>query len=83
MENSLAMRVSDGASDLRHQPHTRARLDAEGRCRGTEASPRRVFHAEKRQAILTFADLVNRKNVWMIEPGDRFGFAAKPHKCLV
>ena len=77
------MSVSDGARDFCHQLHTLARLGTERSCRDTEASTRRVFHAEKRQAILTFADLVNRKDVWMIEPGDRFGFAPKAHKRLV
>src|SRR5205807_1319865 len=83
MENSLVMSVSDGARDHCHHPHALARLGAERRCRGPKAPSRRVFHAEKRQALLTFADLVNRKNVWMIEARDRFSFAPKAHERLV
>src|SRR4051794_14548094 len=83
MQNSLAMRVSNGARHLCHQPHTLARLRAERRCRSTKTSPRRVFHAEKRQALLTFAHFVNGKNVWVIEASDRFGFAPKAHQRLV
>src|SRR5437868_5518892 len=67
MENSLTMCVGNAARDLCHQPHTLARLDAKRRCRGTETSARRVFHAEEWQALLSFTDLVNRKNVWMIK----------------
>src|SRR5439155_21554844 len=36
-----------------------------------------------RQAFLTFADLVNGKNVWVIETRDRFGFAPKTNQRLV
>src|SRR5437773_10001484 len=80
MENSLAMGISDAARDLRHQPHALARLLAEHRRRAAKAPARRIFHAEKREALLTFADLVNRKNIWMIEARDRFGFAPKAHQ---
>src|SRR4029077_9193420 len=83
MEYSFVMGVSDSARDLSHQPHTLARLDPKCRCCGTEASTRRVFHAEKRQALLTFADFVNRKNVRMIETSDRCRFASKAHERLV
>ena len=51
--------------------------------RRAQTSARRVFHAEKRQAILAFADLVNRKNVWMIEAGGCFRFALEAHEHLV
>src|SRR5439155_26210069 len=67
MQNSLAMRVSNRARNFRHQSHTFASLRAERGCRSAEASTLRIFHAEKGQAIITFTDLGNRKNVWMIE----------------
>jgi hypothetical protein len=41
------------------------------------------FHAEKRQTVLAFADLVDRKNVGMIQAGYGFGFASEAHKRLV
>src|SRR5437870_7862416 len=83
MQNSFAMRVSDTARNLCHHPHTLAMRGAERRCCGTETSASRVFHAEKRQALLTFADFVNGKNVWVIKAGDRFGFAPEAHQRLV
>src|SRR6266511_5471678 len=83
MQNSFVMRVSDAARDFCHPPYTLARLGMERRCRSSKASARRVFHAEKRQALFTFADLVNRKNVWVIEAGDRLGFAPKAHQRLM
>src|SRR5436309_12998783 len=83
MKNSLAMRVSDRARNLGHHPHTLAGLFAKRSGSVTQAPARRVFHAEKRQALFTFTNLVNRKNVWMIEAGDGFGFAPKAHQCLV
>src|SRR5206468_4476819 len=83
MQNSLAMSVSNRARNFRHQSHTFASLRAERGCRSAEASTLRIFHAEKRQALLTFTDLVNRKNVWMIETRDCFGFAPKAHQRLV
>src|SRR6266496_274235 len=76
------MRVSDGARNLGHHSHTFARVLPERRCRGAKAPARCIFHAEKRQAFLTFADLVNWKDVWMIEAGYRFGFAPKAHECV-
>ena len=83
MQNSLAMSVSNRARNFRHQSHTFASLRAERGCRSAEASTLRIFHAEKWQALLTFTDLVNRKNVWMIETRDCFGFAPKAHQRLV
>src|SRR6266480_7023110 len=83
MEYSFVMGVSDSARDLSHQPHTVARLDPKCRRRCTQASTCRIFHAEERQALLTFADFVNRKNVRMIETRDRFGFATKAHQRFV
>src|SRR6266446_10690282 len=83
MKNSLVVRVSNATRDLCHQSRTLARLSAEHRCRGTQASARRIFHAEKRQALLTLADFVNGKNVWVIEAGDRFGFAPEAHQRLM
>src|SRR4029077_11256605 len=67
MENSLTMCVGNAVRDLCHQPHTLARLGATRMRRRQETAARRVFHAEKRQALLSFTDLVNRKNVWMIK----------------
>ena len=83
MENSLAMRVSNRARDFCHHLYTLASIAAEFRCRRTKTPTRCVFHAEIRQAILAFADIVNRKNVWMIEARDRFGFAPEAHQRLV
>src|SRR6266480_2250046 len=77
------MGVSNRARDLSHQSHTLARLCAKRGQRRAQAPTHRVFHAEIRQALLTFADLVNRKNVRVIEAGDRFGFAAKAHQRLM
>ena len=83
MEYPFAMSVGDGARDLGYQSHTFTRVGAKCRCRSTKAPALRVFHAEKRQAFLTFADLVNGKNVWVIETRDRFGFAPKTNQRLV
>jgi hypothetical protein len=83
MENSLPMSVSDGACNLRHHAHTLARVLAELRRRSPKAAAGGVFHAEIRQPFFTFADLVNGKNVWVIEARDRFGFAPKAHQRLV
>ena len=83
MKNSLAMGVSNRARNLCHQPNTLARLCAKRRRRNTETSTGRILHAEKRKALLAFADFVNRKNVWVIEAGDCFGFAPKTHQRLV
>src|SRR5207247_4766529 len=77
MQNSLTMGVSDAARNLRHYAHALARLLAEHRRRAAKAPARRIFHAEKRQALFTFADLVYRKNVRMIKARDCFSFALK------
>src|SRR5205823_1845143 len=74
MENSVLMSASDRARHLRHQPHTLVRLKVERWDRRAQASAGRVFHAEKRQALLAFAHLVNWQDVWMIEAGRRFRF---------
>src|SRR5438045_9718445 len=83
MEYSLAMGVSNGAGSLRHHPDTLARTLAELGCRHTKAAARCKFHAEKRQTLLTFAHFVDRKDAWMIQTGDRFGFAPKTHQRLM
>src|SRR5436189_107211 len=83
MQNSLAMSVVDSAGNLCHQLHTPARVLAECRCCGAKTPARREFHAEKRQALLTFADLMNGKNVRVIEASDCFGFAPKTHQRLM
>src|SRR5207248_10095454 len=67
VENSFAMGVSNRARDLSHQSHTLARPCAKRGQRRAQAPTHSVFHAEIRQALLTFADLVNRKNVRVIE----------------
>src|SRR5262245_54876481 len=83
MENSFTVSVCNGPRDLGHHPHTFARILAERRCCGTKAATRRIFHAEIRQAFFVFADLVNRKDVRVIEARDRLGFASKAHQRLV
>ena len=75
MENSLAMRVFDRARNFRHQLHTSPGLGAQSRRNLSQAAARREFHAEKREAILALAHLVDRKNVRMIKAGCRVGFA--------
>ena len=52
-------------------------------CCGPKASARRVFHIEVLQALFAFADLVNRKNVWMVKARDRFSFAPKTRQRLM
>ena len=79
----MVMGVSDGARDFRHQPHALVRRAVQRWYGRAQISARRVFHAEKRQAVLAFADLVNRKNVWMIEAGGCFRFALEAHERLV
>src|SRR5213078_1838971 len=83
MENSVLMSASDRARHLRHQPHTLVRLKVERWDRRAQASAGRVFHAEKRQALLAFAHLVNWQDVWMIEAGRRFRFTAEAHQGFV
>ena len=72
---AVVMGVLDRARDFRHQPHTVVRLSAKRRRGGTEASARRVLHAEERQAILAFAHLIDRQNIGMIEAGGCLRFA--------
>src|SRR6185437_7414040 len=67
MEHSAAVSVFDSARDLCHQLHTFARLVAKRSRVLVQASLLREFHAEKRQAVLAFADFINRKDVWVIQ----------------
>src|SRR6516162_1054069 len=80
MEYSLAVSESNGASDLSHHPHALTQLRAQRQRCGTKASTACVFHAEIRQAFFAFADLVNGKNIWVIEARDRFRFTPKTHQ---
>src|SRR5207237_9995041 len=83
MQNSLAMRVSDAARDLRHQLHTLARLIAECRCSASKAPTRRIFHAEKRQPVHALAGFETGKNVRMIEARAGLDLAPKPRARLL
>src|SRR6476661_6404551 len=77
MENSLAMRVFDRARDFGHELHTLPGLGAQSWSNLLQTSPRREFHAEKWEAVLALAHLVDRKNVRMIKAGCRVGFASE------
>src|SRR5262245_64791037 len=83
MKNSLTMSVRNRARDRSHHLHTFARILAKGRSRGTKAPTSRIFHAKIWETFFALADLVNRKNVGMIEARDRFGFAPKAHQRLM
>src|SRR6266487_1583231 len=48
-----------------------------------QGSACREFHAEKRKAVLAFAHLVDRKNVWMIQASYSFGLASETLEGLV
>src|SRR5438874_659128 len=61
VKNSLAMGIGNRARNFCHQSHTLARVHAECWRSGAKATAGRVFHAEKRQPLLAFADLVNGK----------------------
>ena len=80
MENSFSVGVFDSARHLCHHLHAFSRLVAKGRCPVTQASTHREFHAEKRETVLAFAHLVDRKNVRMIKAGYRFSFAAETYE---
>src|SRR6476661_8305790 len=75
MENSLAMRVFDRARDFGHELYTLPGLGTQSWSNLLQTAPRREFHAEKWEAVLALAHLVDRKNVRMIKAGCRVGFA--------
>jgi hypothetical protein len=77
------MRVLDSPSYLGHQANDPAWFLAQGRANLLQAATRRVFHAEVGNAILAFRDLVDGKNVWMIEAGGGLGFTTKTGQGLV
>jgi hypothetical protein len=83
VKKPLSMRIFDGPSDFCEQLDTFARFAAKRRPDGAQASARRQFHAEKGKTIFGFTDLVNRKNVRMIETGRCFGLASEARECLV
>src|SRR5215510_2447371 len=80
MENSLAMRIFDCARNFRHHLHTSPGLGAQSRSNLLQAAARREFHAEKREAVLALAHLVDRQNVRMIKAGNRVRLAPEPHQ---
>src|SRR6266550_5200641 len=77
MENSLGMRVLHGARDFGYQPNDFPRVIPKSSRDVHQTSAGCELHAEERQAIVAFAYFVDRQNVWMIETGCGFGFAAK------
>src|SRR5262249_37784919 len=77
MENSTGMGVVDSARDLCHEFHTLPRLVAQRSCVLVQTSLLCEFHAEKRQAVLAFAHLINRKDVRMIQTGHRLCFSSE------
>src|SRR5262245_52859167 len=83
MENSFAMSVRNSARSLCYHPHTLASVLAQHICCVTQAPSRCVFHAEERETFFTFANLINRKNVCVIETCDRLGFASKTNQRLM
>src|SRR5436305_8621439 len=77
MEHSAAVSVFDSARDLRHQLHALPRFVAERSNVLMQTSLLRELHAKKRQAVLAFAHLINRKNVWVIQTGHRPRFSSE------
>src|SRR5262245_3101474 len=72
------MSVFDSTRDLRHELDTCAGGVAERRRVLLQTSLFRELHAEKRQAVLTFAHLINRKDVRVIQTGYRLCFSSEP-----
>jgi len=80
MKNSATVSVLDRASNLRHQLYATSWIAMQACSELLQAATGDVFHAEERQSVLAFADVVDRQNIWMIEVGCRFGFAPEPGK---
>src|SRR5207248_791045 len=77
MENSTAVSVFDSLRDFCHELHALPRFIAQRSRVLLQASLLRKLHAEKRQAVLTFAHFINRKDVRVIQTGHRLCFSSE------
>src|SRR4029077_1129411 len=77
MQHSAAVSVFNSTRDLRHQLHALPRFPAKGSRVFGQTSLLRELHAEKRQAILAFAHLINRKDVRVVQTGHRLCFSTE------
>src|SRR5579864_1656263 len=75
MENSAAVSIGNGARDLLHQLHASARIGLQCRSDLLKAAAGHMFHAEERQPVFAFTDVVDRQNIWMVEICGRLGFS--------
>ena len=71
------MGVVDSVCDFYHELHALPRFIAERSSVLLQTSLLRELHAEKRQAILAFANFINGKDVWMIQTGDCLCFPSE------
>src|SRR5439155_18315995 len=77
MQNRVLMRVLDSMCHFGHKPDAFAQFVAQSRLSFLQAPPSGVFHAEERQPVFALADLIDGKNIRMIETGRRFSFTPK------
>src|SRR6476660_8875378 len=77
MENATAMGVFHSTRDFCHQLHALPRFIAQRSRVLLQASFLRELHAEKRQAVLTFAHFINRKDVRVVQTGHRLCFSSE------
>src|SRR6266705_1972881 len=68
------MRVLDSTRPLGHKPDAFAWFTAQSRPGFLQAAPSRILHGEKRQPVFALADLIDGKNIRMIETGRGFSF---------
>src|SRR6267142_846479 len=82
MENALGMRVLHGSRDFCHERDALPRVLLKRRSRFQQAAPQSQLHAKKRNAILAFAYIVDRQNVWMIQARCGLGFTPEARQGL-
>ena len=82
MENSLPMCVAHRPRHPGEQAHALTRIFSQGRPDRAQTPAGREFHAEKGNAFLGLAHLVDREDVRVIEAGRRLRFPPKTGQSL-
>src|SRR3982751_4429001 len=77
MKNATAVGVFNSMRHFCHELHALSRCIAQRSRVLLQASLLRELHAEKRQAIVAFAHLINRKDVWVIQTSHCLCFSSE------
>src|SRR3954466_4693592 len=78
MEHPLFVGIMNGACDLHYEGRTLPRMFEQRMPRLQQTAGRRIFHRVIRKAVRRFSDVINRHDVWMLEPGGGLGLPSKP-----